>query len=94
MQYADMKRSVSLAVAALAIFFLTGFGAKPKTFRQGYGDGYAVGYNTTCKVRGTHFYGDWDSGAYKRGYAAGLRAGVRACFRGAPEREYIRRYRW
>jgi hypothetical protein len=88
-----MTKYISFAVAAVSLVLLTGFGTRPKTFDQGYGDGYAVGYNTTCRVRATRFYGDWDSPAYKDGYPAGLRAGVRGCFRGAPRREYIRRLR-
>ena len=87
MRHENMKRTISVAVAVLAAISLTGFGTKPKTFDQGYGDGYAVGYNTTCKVRATHFYGDWDSRAYQNGYASGLRAGVRACFRDGGKRD-------
>ena len=60
---------------------LTGFRVAPKTFSQGYRDGYNVGYRTTCG-RSTYLNGDWDSHAYKKGYRKGLRAGVRDCLRG------------
>jgi len=42
-------------------------------------DGYAVGFNTTCKIRATLVEGDWDNKDYKRGYASGYRAGSFAC---------------
>jgi len=45
----------------------------------GYDDGYAVGFNTTCKIRATLIEGDWDNQHYKRGYHAGYRAGSIAC---------------
>ena len=87
-------RSLPLCFAMLALFALTGFRASPKTFDQGFDDGYAVGYNTTCQVRGTHFHGDWDSPAYKRGYRIGLRAGVQDCLRHPRvPRAYERRWR-
>ena len=82
-----------LLVGVVAITSLTGFGATPKTFNQGYSDGYAVGYNTTCRARGTYLNGDWDSPPYRNGYRNGLRAGVRACLRGGRDPEYYRR-RW
>lgn len=71
-----------IITAIVSLLLLTGFGTAPKSFDQGYGDGYAVGYNTTCRVRGTYLNADWDSPAYRDGYATGLRAGVRACLRG------------
>ena len=45
----------------------------------GYSDGYAVGYNTTCKIRETLIEGDWNSEAYTRGYNAGYAAGAADC---------------
>ena len=74
-------RRAPLIVVLLALTTLTGFRVAPKTYSQGYGDGYAVGYNTTCG-RGTYLNGDWDSHAYKRGYRNGLRVGVRDCIAG------------
>jgi hypothetical protein len=37
-------RFAPLLVGVVAITSLTGFGTTPKTFNQGYSDGYAVGY--------------------------------------------------
>jgi hypothetical protein len=84
---------LSLLVGAVAITALAGFGTTPKTFDQGYSDGYAVGYNTTCQVRGTYLNGDWDSRPYRHGYRSGLRAGVRACLHGGRAPVHSRR-RW
>ena len=47
----------------------------------GYSDGYAVGYNTECKIRATLIEGDFDNADYSRGYYAGLAAGAAACRR-------------
>lgn len=80
---------LSLVVAVVAATMLTGFRVAPKTYDQGYSDGYAIGYRTTCSVGATRLNGDWDSPSYKRGYVHGLRAGVRACLGG---RRYGRRY--
>ena len=45
----------------------------------GYSDGYAVGYNTECKIRATLIEGDFDNAYYSRGYYAGLADGAAAC---------------
>ena len=45
----------------------------------GYSDGYAVGYNTECKIRATLIEGDFDNADYSRGYYAGLTDGAAAC---------------
>ena len=47
----------------------------------GYSDGYAVGYNTECKIRATLIEGDFDNADYSRGYYAGLIDGAAACRR-------------
>jgi hypothetical protein len=47
----------------------------------GYSDGYAVGYNTECKIRATLIEGDFDNADYSRGYYAGLADGAAACRR-------------
>lgn len=47
----------------------------------GYSDGYAVGYNTECKIRATLIEGDFDNADYSRGYYAGLTDGAEACRR-------------
>jgi hypothetical protein len=51
-------------------------------FDVGYSDGYAVGYNTECKIRTTLIEGDFDSEHYSRGYNSGLYDGAAACRRG------------
>ena len=48
-------------------------------FDVGYDDGYAVGYNTECKIRTTLIEGDFDNADYSRGYYMGLTAGATAC---------------
>ena len=48
-------------------------------YDAGYNDGYAVGYNTTCKIRATLIEGDWDDKNYSRGYADGNDAGSIDC---------------
>lgn len=45
----------------------------------GHSDGYAVGYNTECKIRTTLIEGDFDNADYSRGYYAGLADGAAAC---------------
>tara|TARA_R110000744_G_scaffold181062_1_gene300071 strand:- start:232 stop:462 length:231 start_codon:yes stop_codon:yes gene_type:complete len=45
----------------------------------GFNDGYAVGYNTECKIRTTIVEGDWDDKNYSSGYKNGKQEGVNAC---------------
>ena len=45
----------------------------------GYSDGYALGYNTECKIRATLIEDDFDNADYSRGYYAGLTDGAAAC---------------
>ena len=33
----------------------------PNTFDQGFDEGSAIRHSTTCRGRGIHFYGEWDS---------------------------------
>jgi hypothetical protein len=48
-------------------------------FDTGYSDGYASGYNTTCKIRVTMIEGDWSNKYYKKGYNEGYAAGSTDC---------------
>ena len=48
-------------------------------FDVGYSDGYAVGYNTECKIRATLIEGDFENADYSRGYYLGLSDGATAC---------------
>jgi hypothetical protein len=53
----------------------------------GYDDGYAVGYNSTCKIRTTMVKGDWDNKEYSRCYNLGQADGSRQCLAdGGPKR--------
>ena len=45
----------------------------------GYDDGYAVGYNTTCKIRGTLVEGNWDNEEYMEAYNYGHDDGAEDC---------------
>ena len=55
-------------------------GADPdERFDVGYDDGYAVGYNTECKIRATLIEGDFDNADYSKGYYMGLSDGAAAC---------------
>ena len=51
-----------------------------KNYDLGYNDGYAVGYNTVCKVkRGNLIKGDWESKNYSLGYEDGYDDGASDC---------------
>ena len=63
----------------IAYWFFGGFEDTDAKHDAGYGDGYAVGYNTACKIRTTLIEGDWSSEAYSEGYAAGVTDGTVAC---------------
>lgn len=76
-----MKKMVFLFTAAL---FLQGCLPDPEErYDVGYDDGYASGYNTTCKIRATLVEGDWDNKDYSRGYEEGYAAGSYDCQRGS-----------
>ena len=52
----------------------------------GYDDGYAVGYNSTCKIRATLIEGDWDNKRYAEAYRGGYADGSAQCLAdGGPE---------
>jgi hypothetical protein len=44
-----------------------------------YDDGYATGYNTTCKIRATLIEADWDNESYSKGYRQEYQTGSIAC---------------
>lgn len=54
-------------------------GTDEEAYDRGYGDGYAVGYNTACEIRATMVAGDWSDEDYSRGYADGQTDGTIAC---------------
>jgi len=78
-----MKEKLKLlALYAFSASALTACGESNDTpYQRGLSDGYAVGYNTTCKIRATLIAGVWDNAHYSRGYADGNAAGVAACNR-------------
>ena len=45
----------------------------------GASDGYAVGYNTTCKIRATLVDGDFKNKDYAQAYEEGYEEGAAAC---------------
>ena len=60
--------------------FLVGCGESADLrYDTGFDDSYAVGYNTTCKIRATLVEGDWDDENYSKGYNDGLIAGADEC---------------
>ena len=70
-------------LAAIIITMLSGcIEDSDERFDVGYDDGYAVGYNTECKIRATLIEGDFDSEHYSRGYNSGLYDGAKACRNG------------
>lgn len=48
-------------------------------YDTGYKDGYATGYNTTCKIRATIIEADWGNESYSKGYHKGYEVGSIAC---------------
>jgi len=55
------------------------FGDSQADYDFGYGDGYAAGYNTTCKIRATMIKADWDNEDYSNGHRNGYADGSYAC---------------
>ena len=69
-----------LILAAIIITTLSGcIEDSDERFDVGYDDGYAVGYNTECKIRTTLIEGDFDSEHYSSGYNSGIYDGATAC---------------
>jgi len=66
-------------ILILALLLLTSCGDAEERLDVGYDDGYAAGFNTTCKIRATLIEGDWGNKDYTRGYNSGYRAGSFAC---------------
>ncbi len=63
-----------LILIIIAVLFLSEYDDPKERYDVGYSDGYAVGYNTTCQIRATLVYGDFDNADYARGYADGQTA--------------------
>ncbi len=71
-----MKKMVIFAVIYLSSCSAESYDS---AMDRGYSDGYASGYNTTCKIRTTIISGDWDTKGYKQGYDTGYEAGSKKC---------------
>ena len=76
-----MKKSI---VTMIAVLGLAGCDEIKSYFSDhadmGYGDGYAVGYNSTCEIRSTLIHG-LESTEYKNAYNNGYVDGAEACRR-------------
>ena len=68
-----------LVIISLALSSCIDRADPDERFDIGYSDGYAVGYNTECKIRATLIEGDFDNADYSRGYYLGLSDGATAC---------------
>ena len=71
-------KKVFFSVAALG---LAACSNAEERYDVGYDDGYAVGYNETCKIRSTLIDGDFNNKHYSRGYSIGYTDGSLACMR-------------
>jgi len=81
---ADVKESYGMLRQyfwILLLILLSGCGDSTDWCDVGNSDGYAVGYNETCKIRSTMIHGKWDNADYSRCYASGYQAGAQACLR-------------
>jgi len=80
MLFLHPARMAAFTGAALLVLLLQGCGpSSDERYDVGYDDGYAVGYNTTCKIRATMVEGDWKNEAYSNGYEEGYADGEREC---------------
>ena len=74
-----MSRGYLLITTAICISSLSACDAFNDQYDSGYDDGWAAGYNTTCKIRATMIEGDWNSESYSRGYSDGYADGSKEC---------------
>jgi hypothetical protein len=65
--------------AILLVGFLTACDDPDERYDAGYGDGYAVGFNTACEIRATLIGGDFGNEDYALGYADGVTEGIIDC---------------
>ena len=64
----------------LFLLFLVSCGPGENNYKRGYGDGYAVGYNSICYPESTNIIlGAWDDKKYSEGYADGHADGQADC---------------
>ena len=79
-----MKNFLWIAVFIIigwAVFSGESESTKDRKYDIGYDDGFAVGYNSTCKIRSTLINGDWESPSYSEGYAEGIIDGGAECLK-------------
>lgn len=74
-----MNRGFLLTIVVSCTFLLSACDVRKNKYDAGYDDGWAAGYNTTCKIRATMIEGDWDSESYSRGYSDGYADGSYEC---------------
>lgn len=75
-------RDLRTVATALLLLAMQGCGESAEERRDvGYDDGFAVGYNTACKIRATLVEGDWKSKPYSEAYRQGYADGERECLR-------------
>lgn len=74
-----MRFVFELAVLALVLNWFGVFGDSEKARLAGFNDGFAEGYNTTCRIRTTLIEGDWANEHYSKGYHAGRIEGANDC---------------
>jgi hypothetical protein len=77
-----MKKTLHILIACIFLLGCSDKEAESEArYDTGFGDGYAVGYNTTCKIRATIVEGDWEDPDYSRGYNDGYKHGAIDCRR-------------
>ena len=74
-----MKKLIAICFLAFGLMGCEEGESSDASYSRGYKDGYAAGYNTTCKHGATLVAADWDNKHYSQGYSAGNRAGITAC---------------
>jgi len=69
----DMASALMAAFVLGASLVLAGCGeSSDVSYNKGRVDGYAVGFNTACKIRASFIIADWENKHYSRGYADGV----------------------
>ena len=74
-----MNRGFVLTIIVSCAVSLPACDTVKDKYDAGYDDGWAAGYNTTCKIRATMIEGDWDSESYSKGYSDGYADGSYEC---------------
>jgi len=74
-----MRLLHAAAIALIASCLLASCSDPEERADVGYDDGYAVGYNTECRIRATLVDGDFGNEHYATAYERGYRDGKDAC---------------